>query len=216
MFLYGFGVAFIGLLIVLFCNLYIHFTTDTLVFDDVEAIPYNDVGLVLGTSKIGPSGYLNRYFKHRINAAVELYKAGKIKYILVSGDNRVKGYNEPEDMRDDLIQKGVPAKRIYLDYAGFRTLDSVVRCKEIFDQKKATVVSQEFHNRRAIFIGNKRDIDMVGYNARNVSRRSGLKTTLREYLAKTFVFLDLYLLNRQPKFLGEKIIIGKDDIVRSQ
>ena len=101
------------------------------------------------------NGNNNLYFDYRILAAVELYKAGKIKYILISGDNRKKDYNEPEEMKKALIQKGVPAKFIYLDYAGFRTLDSVVRAKEVFGQNQLTIISQRFHNERAIYLAEK-------------------------------------------------------------
>ncbi len=207
------GFAIVG--IVAFSNIWITKSSEAKMFDTVTQIPKNKVGLVLGTIKILPNGRLNYYFKYRIDAAAQLYHSGKVEYLLVSGDNRKRGYNEPEDMRAALIEKGVPASKIYLDYAGFRTLDSVVRCKEIFGQNKFTVVSQAFHNQRALFIGNKRGMDLVGFNAKNVSQRYGRKTNIREVLAKTAAVLDLYFLNRMPKYLGEKIIIGKDPIVRS-
>ena len=121
-------------------------------YDDVDAVPYNRVALVLGTSKYLIGGSPNHYFKYRIKAAAELYNNGKVDYILVSGDNATVQYNEPRQMRRALIQAGIPAKAIYSDYAGFRTLDSIVRAKEVFGQARFTVVSQAFHNERAIFI----------------------------------------------------------------
>ena len=121
-------------------------------YDDVDAVPYNRVALVLGTSKYLIGGSPNHYFKYRIKAAAELYNNGKVDYILVSGDNATVQYNEPRQMRRALIQAGIPASAIYSDYAGFRTLDSIVRAKEVFGQARFTVVSQAFHNERAIFI----------------------------------------------------------------
>ncbi len=181
-------------------------------------MPSNKVGLVLGAVKTLPSGYPNRYFKYRIQAAYDLYKSGKVEYLLVSGDNHTKGYNEPEDMRNDLIAMGVPADKIYMDYAGFRTLDSVVRCSEIFGQDKFTIVSQKFHNERAVFIGEKKGLDLIAYNANAVGRRNFPiinvdRNQLRELLAKTKAVLDLYILNKQPRFSGKKIVIGKDPVV---
>lgn len=175
-------------------------------YDEVSAIQKNKVGLVLGTSKMLQNGRVNLYFKYRIEATVALYKAGKIEFVLVSGDNSTSSYDEPTDFKEELIKKGIPEHKIFLDYAGFRTLDSVIRAKEIFGQEKITIISQEFHNERAIYLAGKNDIEAIGFNARNVSRRYGLKVQLREYLARTKVFLDM-LFGVEPKFLGEKIEI---------
>ena len=111
-----------------------------------------------------------------------------------------------QDFKEELVKRGIPEDRIFLDYAGFRTLDSVIRAKEIFGQEEITIISQEFHNERAIYLAGKNDIEAVGFNARDVSRRYGLKVQLREYLARTKVFLDI-LFEVEPKFLGEKIEI---------
>jgi SanA protein len=173
-------------------------------YNSVEDIPHNRVGLVLGTSKFLANGYENYYFKYRIEAAFELYQAGKIDYILVSGDNSRKEYDEPTMMRDDLIALGVPANKIFLDYAGFRTWDSVVRCKEIFGQTNITIISQQFHNERAIFIAHCNDMEAVGYNAKDVNAYFGFKTQMREKLARVKVVLD-YLVGNEPKYLGDKI-----------
>lgn len=175
-------------------------------YDEVSAIQKNKVGLVLGTSKMLQNGRVNLYFKYRIEATVALYKAGKIEFVLVSGDNSTSSYDEPTDFKEALIKKGIPEHKIFLDYAGFRTLDSVIRAKEIFGQEKITIISQEFHNERAIYLAGKNDIEAIGFNARNVSRRYGLKVQLREYLARTKVFLDM-LFGVEPKFLGEKVEI---------
>lgn len=176
------------------------------VYDDVEAIPYHKVGLVLGTTKYVGAGALNPYYVYRINAAEELYRNNKVDYLIVSGDNGQMEYNEPILMRNDLIEKGIPEDKIYLDYAGFRTLDSIVRSKEIFSQDSITVISQEFHNKRAIFIGMVKGVEAVGYNAKDVDYQVGFKTNVREAFARVKMMLDL-LVNKQPKFLGDKIDI---------
>jgi len=175
-------------------------------FNDPTKIEKNKVGLVLGTSKTLKSGRINLYFKYRIDAVVALYKNKKIDFVLVSGDNGNKQYDEPTDFKEELIKQGIPADKIFLDYAGFRTLDSVVRAKEIFGQQQITFISQQFHNERAIYLAEKNDIKAVGFNAKNVSRRYGLKVQLREYLARTKVFIDI-IFGVKPKFLGEKIEI---------
>jgi SanA protein len=176
-------------------------------YNSVKDIPHNRVGLVLGTSKFLANGYENYYFKYRIEAAFELYQAGKIDFILVSGDNSTKEYDEPTMMKEDLIALGVPANKIFLDYAGFRTWDSVVRCKEIFGQTNITIISQQFHNERAIFIAHCNDMEAVGYNAKDVNAYFGFKTQMREKFARVKVVLD-YLVGNEPKFLGETIEIN--------
>lgn len=137
---------------------------------------------------------------------MELYKAEKIDFILVSGDNGSEGYDEPTDFKNDLIESGIPESKIYLDYAGFRTLDSMVRVKEIFGQTSVTIISQQFHNERALYLANHFDIEAIGYNARGVSGKKAMKVQLREYLARVKVFVDI-LLNVNPKFLGEPVEI---------
>ena len=170
-------------------------------YNDINSIPKNKVGLVLGASRLAASGNINQFYQHRVDATVALFKAGKIEYILVSGDNGSKEYDEPTDFKNDLIAKGIPADRIFLDYAGFRTLDSIVRAKEIFGQEAITIISQKFHNERAIYIAQHFNIDAVAYNAKDVYKRPA-----REYLARAKASLDL-LFNVEPKFLGDKIVI---------
>ncbi len=162
---------------------------------------------MLGTSQYLSNGDRNLYFSYRIEAAYALYRAKKVAYILVSGDNGEKTYNEPKKMRDALIKKGVPAEKIVLDYAGFRTLDSVVRAKEVFGQESFIVVSQKFHNERALYIAENRGLKAFGFNARDVAQYAGFKTHLREYLARVKMMLDLYILGTSPKFLGEAVEI---------
>lgn len=177
-------------------------------YSNVSLVPHRRVGLVLGCPKRVFGGWPNPFFENRIAAAAALYHHRKVDYLVVSGDNHVKGYDEPTDMKNALLDKGVPADRIYLDYAGFRTLDSVVRVKEIFGQDRVTIISQEFHNQRAIFLADHRGIDAIGFDAPEVALRYGFKTLGREQFAKMKAVLDVYLFHKQPHFLGQKIIVG--------
>ncbi len=181
-------------------------TTDA-VFNQASKLPDNKVGLLLGTSKFLKSGYVNLYYKYRIDATVALYQSCKIEHILISGDNSTTTYDEPTTMKNDLIKRGIPASKIHLDYAGFRTLDSVLRMKKVFGESQATVISQPFHNERAVYIAQQNDINLVAYNAKDVSFRYGKRIVLREKLARVKMQLDL-LFGVQPKFLGKRIVIG--------
>lgn len=192
---------------IIICNRQIKKSASTKLYTEVKAIPKNNVGLLLGTSPKLKNGKNNLYFDYRILATVELYKAGKIKYILVSGDNHKKDYNEPEEMKKALMKKGIPEKMIYLDFAGFRTLDSVVRAKDVFGQYQLTIISQRFHNERAIYLAEKNGINAIGYNAMDVNAHAGIKTQIRELFARVKMFIDLAI-DKQPHFLGEKVIIG--------
>lgn len=201
------GLIVLTVLLVVYCNLQVRLATKPYLYQDAAITPHNRVGLVLGTSKRLSNGLPNQYFYNRIKAAVDLHKAGKIDRIIISGDNGSKYYNEPQDMKEALIERGLPEEVIYLDYAGFRTLDSVIRCKEIFGQNQITVISQKFHNARAVFIARHHHIEAVGYNARDVEKAAGFKTNAREVLARVKLFIDLYVTHQQPRFLGEKIEI---------
>ena len=176
-------------------------------YNNINEITKNKVGLLLGTAKSLTSGYENLYYTYRINATVQLYKNNKIEYILISGDNSRSDYDEPSDMKNDLIKRGIPENKIYLDYAGFRTLDSIIRAKEIFGQDQITVISQQFHNERSIFIAKNKGIKAIGFNAKNVPIKYGIKVIIREKLARVKVVLDI-IFNKKPKFLGDKITIG--------
>lgn len=200
------GIGALLLAVIFIANYSIESNSEGKIYIEATNIPKNKVGLLLGTSKLLVNGRINLYYKYRVEAAVKLYKAGKIDFVLVSGDNSSIDNDEPTDFKNDLIKGGIPEDRIILDYAGFRTLDSVIRAKEIFGQDSITVISQEFHNERAIYLAEKNGIKAVGYNANSVSGSYGYKVKLREYLARTKVFIDI-ILNVQPKFLGEKIEI---------
>ncbi len=200
------GLFSIFILLLLGGNYWIVQAVQKMVYQKVDAIEYRDVALVLGTSKSINGRVENPFFTHRITAAAELYFAGKVKHILVSGDNSSNNYNEPRDMKNALVERGVPAHCITMDFAGLRTLDSVVRSRKIFQQKKLTIVSQEFHNYRALFIAQKFGVDAVAYNAKYPTEASN-KTKVREYFARIKAILDLYILNTQPKHMGDKIDI---------
>ena len=177
------------------------------VYNSIEEVPERKIGLVLGCSKYLSNGRKNLYFQQRIEAAKELYFSDKVKFLLVSGDNSTKYYDEPTTMKKDLIALGVPGNKVYCDYAGLSTLDSVVRTKEVFKENQFIVISQGFHVRRAIYLGLAHDIDLIGYAPQGVSGLGSLKTELRECLARGKALLDVKFLNRQPKFLGEPVII---------
>ena len=194
------------IIIVLVSNYSIETYVKGKTFFNTSKIEKNKVGLVLGTAKTLRSGYVNQYFEYRIRATVELFKSKKIDFILISGDNSTKDYDEPTDFKTELIDRGIPADKIFLDYAGFRTLDSVVRAKEIFSQESITIISQQFHNERAIYLAEKHGIDAIGYNAKDVSAKYGIRVKIREYFARTKVFIDI-LFGVEPKFLGDKIEI---------
>ncbi|HIP31905.1 MAG TPA: vancomycin high temperature exclusion protein [Crocinitomicaceae bacterium] len=200
-------------LLILILGLVFGFISNTIVeqrseftYNSITEIPSCKTGLLLGTSKYVKSGNINQYYQNRIDATVELYNAGKIKFVLISGDNSTRHYDEPTTMKEDLIARGIPDDKIFLDYAGFRTLDSVVRAKEIFGQIKLCIISQQFHNERAIYIAEKNGIDAVGFNAKSVSKRYGFKTKIREFFARGKVVLDMSF-GISPKFLGKKIEI---------
>jgi SanA protein len=179
-------------------------TAGKYIYDDLNAIPMHKVGLVLGTSRFLTTGAPNPYFSYRIQAAKSLYFSGKIRYLLLSGDNRFFSYNEPREMRRELIRMGIPDSVIVLDFAGFRTFDSVIRGNKVFRLKKFVIVSQEFHNLRAVYIARHFGIEAIGFNAQDPPEDFTLKVRLREYLARAKMMLDLYVFHQEPYFLGSE------------
>lgn len=175
------------------------------IYDDISKIPPKRAALVLGTSKYIKSGKKNYFYTYRIRAAVALYKSGKVKAIVVSGDNGSRYYDETTAMQKDLIAAGVPKRYIALDYAGFRTLDSIVRAGAIFDLKDYIIVSQRFHLERAIYIAKAKGQKAIGFTAKELPNTTAFyRMRLREYLARIKAFLDLYILHTEPKFYGQK------------
>ena len=183
---------------------WISFSTKDHITTDVSQIEKHKTALVLGTSKYVRGGQINLFFKYRMEAVKKLFGHGKIDYVIVSGDNSIKEYNESRDMKNYLIALGIPAERIVEDFAGFSTLDSVIRAKEVFGQNSVIVVSQPFHTQRAVFIGKNHDMDIVGFNAQKVNKKYSIKTHLREYLARVKCMFDIYILGTMPKFYKER------------
>ena len=194
-------------LFVVACNLAVVKTAESRMYTDVSAVPQNRVGLLLGTNPIGRTGNPNTFYVNRIQAALALYRAGKVERFLISGDNSREEYDEPTWMKEDLMKAGVPDSVIYLDYAGFRTYDSMVRAKEVFGLNAFTIISQPFHNERAIYLATRKGMDVVGFNAQDTQfRRWKIRMTMREWLARTKAVLDVYT-HKEPHFLGEPIEI---------
>lgn len=195
----------IGLALVLVvANWWVVRSTSGDVYADYQEIPRNPVGLVLGTSSRRTDGSPNPFFHNRMEAAAKLFQLGKIGHIIVSGDNRSRFYNEPLEMKRALIKLGVPDSAITLDYAGLRTLDSVVRSKKIFGQDHITIITQPFHSYRALFISRYYDIEAVALVASEPSDEPAVSVYVREYFARAKAILDLYVLKTAPRHLGEK------------
>jgi SanA protein len=186
------------------CNIWIVKSTESKVYADIEKLPAHKVALVLGTSHRSVGGGPNPFFQHRIETAAALYKLGKIQHFILSGDNRTIFYNEPMEMKRALIKKGVPDSAITLDYAGLRTLDSIVRSKEIFGQDQITIITQPFHSYRALFISDYYGIDAVAMVAEEPELDRTFKVRFREYFARTKAVLDLYVFKTAPRFMGRK------------
>jgi SanA protein len=199
------GVSFVFLLVVLIsCNVWVVLATQKHVFNHVDSIPHRSVALVLGTSNRLTDGSPNPFFTNRIETAYQLFKSGKIDHIVVSGDNRSRYYNEPVAMRNALIKMGVPSSVITLDFAGLRTLDSIVRCKEIFGQESVTIITQSFHSYRALFISQYYKMDALVMVADEPGTWQSTKVIVREILARPLAILDLYVFKTSPRFLGNK------------
>lgn len=195
-------VVAMGLLSVVWPNVAAVVAASGKLYDEPSEVPAGRVGLVFGCDD-RIEGRENLYFRYRIDAAVELWNAGKLRCIIVSGDNRTKYYNEPESMRSALIEKGVPGNLVVCDYAGLRTLDSVVRAKKVFGVDEVTFITQRFQNERAAYLAKANDLDFVGYNAKDVEGQGGLKTKLREVGARVKMWLDVRILKTPPKHLGD-------------
>lgn len=194
----------LGALFPILCNFWVVGTTSAKVYETQQQLPDHRMALVLGTSHRTVAGAPNPYFEKRMETAAELFKNGKADHFILSGDNRSRYYNEPIEMRKSLVKKGVPPTAITLDYAGLRTLDSIIRCKQIFGQDKITIITQPFHSYRALFISQYYDIDAVAMVAAEPDFENSVKVRLREYLARTKAVLDLYIFKTSPRYLGQK------------
>jgi len=179
-------------------NAWILIDTFNYVYSDIENIPFNSVGMVLGTSRMTRTGNPNQHFVTRMDAAAELYHAGKIQHIILSGDNMTRYYDEPKAMKEELLLRGVPDYSMTLDTAGFRTFDSVVRLKQVFGVNSCTIISEKYHVHRAVFISRHHDLNAIAYAADDVPFFYGIRSRSREILARVKAVLDIYFLDTQP------------------
>jgi len=179
------------------------------IYNDIKKVPAKKAALVLGTAKYMVGGGKNYFYAYRIRAAAALFKAGKVKAIVVSGDHSTKYYDETNKMKKDLIKAGVPKRYITLDPLGLRTLDSVVRAEAIFDLKDYIIVSQKFHLERALFLAKAKGQEVIGFMAKDIpGTTAAYRMKAREYLARAKAFLDVYILHTKPKFDGKKVKVN--------
>ena len=184
---------------------WISWKTAPYIYEEVQDLPYRQVGVVLGTAKYYRTGVVNQYYLYRIQGALNAYNSGKVDYLLLSGDNAQQNYNEPMTMRKDLIAGGVNPSHIVMDYAGFRTLDSVVRTRRVFDTNNFIIITQRFHCERALFIA--RHMGIQAQCLAVASPKNILSVRLREFGARLGALADLYLFKREPRFLGPLVPI---------
>jgi len=199
------GIVILMLAVAIGLDQWISLRTQPYIYDEVQSLPHRQVGVVLGTSKYYRTGVINQYYLYRIQGAINAYNSGKVKYLLLSGDNAQQSYNEPSTMRRDLIAAGMPSSDIVLDYAGFRTLDSIVRTRKVFDTNDFIIITQRFHCERALFIALHMGIQAQCFAV--PSPKNMLSVRSREIFARLGALTDLYLLKREPRFLGPLIPI---------
>jgi len=176
---------------------------------DIDPAFLGTTAVVLGTAKTLADGRLNTFYTARLAAVVELYRAGAVTSILVSGDNSRQGYDEPTAMRDDLVAAGIPGTVIWRDFAGLRTLDSVIRARAVFGLERCIIVSQLGHLRRALYLARAHGLDAQGYVARDIAGAAGARQWVRERLAVMVAAGDV-MLARGPRHLGPPILVGRD------
>lgn len=198
-------VAFV--LMVLLGNRWVINSTDSYIYDNIGLLPENRVGIVLGTSPYTRGGGRSEDFFGRINAAVRLFEAGKIRHIIVSGANPDATYNEPRRMWQELVKAGIPQDAITMDFAGFRTFDSVVRAERVFGLNRYTLITQKYHTYRAVFIARKTDTPAVAFIAPGTQNRH----PTREIFARVKAVLDLFVLQTEPRFSGDRERVPGDD-----
>lgn len=193
-------------------NLWVVNNTEVYLYSNFAALPENEVGLVLGTSPYTGDGEPNPHFTGRVAAAVELYQLGRVKHLIVSGANPDASYNEPRRMWQALTSAGVPSQAITMDFAGFRTFDSMARAKLVFGLDRLTVITQDYHAYRALFIGKKLGMHPVAYSPAGESSGPAFKPYLREIAARVWAIFDLYLFDTAPKFVGEPVPLPVNEV----
>jgi SanA protein len=197
--------AIIGLIAIVSVNYYIKSSTKNKIYYSVKKFPKNDVGIIFGAGINGNQP--SKYLKDRLDAGILLYKMKRINKILLSGDNGRDEYDELTVMKNYCYNHGVDTTKIFIDYAGFDTYSTMYRAKHIFKIKKATLISQEYHLNRAIYIGQKLGIKSAGYSANNGEYHGYKYVCFREYGSIFKSFFDV-LRNREPRFLGTPININ--------
>ena len=205
LFYWGLLLLSLALLVPAGCYFWISWSSRAYLYDSVQEIPARQVALVLGTAKYTTDGRVNLYYRARIDAAAALYRGGKAQFFIVSGDNRSLSYNEPAQMRADLVAAGIPADRIQPDYAGLRTLDSVLRADKVFRLQDYIIVSQPFHNARAVFLARHHGQAVIALNAADpMQLRYRLKTQVREVGARLRAVWDV-LSGKEARHYGDPI-----------
>lgn len=202
---YGLYALLIAVLLIGVCYAWVSWTARQYIYDEIHVVPHKSVGIVLGTNKYLRKGKINEFYQARIDAAANLYHAGKVDYLVVSGDNRKNNYNEPKQMRADLIKAGVPEQRIQPDYAGLRTLDSILRMDKVFGHQDYLIISQRFHNERALFLAHFKGQQPIAFSAANPATQGMKKVISREFLARVKAMADL-ITNKQAKHYGDPIV----------
>lgn len=183
-------------IIVALCNISVDRNAEGRTFSNINDVPTMQTALLLGTNPKTRDGKRpSSFYLARINATAELYKHGKFRQLIISGDKR-EGYDEPQTMRHDLIERGVPDSIIMMDGQGYRTLLSLKNSKQYFGIHDMIIISQKWHNERSIFLADKMNIKAVGYNADDVSHPRAIWTHIRELLARVKLFIDLYVTHR--------------------
>lgn len=167
--------------------------------------------IIIPGAYVYPSGRVSDILKDRLDTAVEVLRDNKDSKILVTGDHGQSSYDEVNGMRKYLEEKGVDTSNIFMDHAGFSTYESIYRAKEIFDVKKAIIVTQDYHLKRAVYIARKKGIDAYGVAADKHIYVDIKKYKVRESLARYKDFFLVNALKTKPKFLGDKIPVMSSD-----
>lgn len=190
------------------CGWLIHHAAKGRIYSDVTRLPFNNVGLVLGTSPTNNyNGDPNQHFMHRLQTAAALYHGGHVKHLLLTGNNDLHGYDEPADMRAVLLKLGVPESATTLDPAGFRTLDSVVRARDVYGQHRFTVITDHFHSYRTVFLARHYGIDAVAFPSEDVELKWSFKSRVREVFADVKACLDLYVFHTKARQVDDPVVL---------
>lgn len=196
------GIIFFLLVLIMTCYLWISRYAARYIFSDPDVLPFRETALVLGTAKLTPGGKANYYFNFRMDAAALLFHEKKCNLFIVSGADKLQdGTSEADEMKEDLMARGLPPEIIIVDRAGFRTWDSLWRCRGSFGRHTLTVVSQKFHIERAIFIGHRQGLHIIGFRAEAVKGKTRIRMFIRECLARVKCIMDCYFIHPKPVYM---------------